>query len=155
MKQEIRKVTQQDLPALKTVIDSSELFPSEMLEEMMNDYFNNPSSQSIWLTTVVDNQPVAVVYCAPEYMTEGTYNLYLIAVQAKYQGQGIGGEIMDYLEDILRQQGHRILLVETSGNAEFELTRKFYIQHNYTQEAVIREFYQAGEDKVVFWKKLN
>lgn len=155
MKQEIRKVNKQDLPALKTVIDSSELFPSEMLEEMMSDYFNNPSSQSIWLTTVVDNQPVAVAYCAPEYMTEGTYNLYLIAVHAKYQGQGIGGKIMGYLEDMLRQQGHRILLVETSGNAEFELTRKFYLQHQYNQEAVIREFYQAGEDKVVFWKKLN
>ena len=155
MKQHIRKVTKQDVPALKALIDSAELFPSELLDEMTGDYFNNPSSQSIWLTKEVDNQPVAVVYCAPEYLTEGTYNLYLIAVHAQYQGQGIGGEMIQYLENLLRDQGQRILLVETSGNAEFELTRKFYHQQNYTQEAIIREFYQKGEDKVIFWKKLN
>ncbi|OJJ16562.1 GNAT family N-acetyltransferase [marine bacterium AO1-C] len=155
MKQEIRKVNKQDVQALKEVIDSAELFPSELLDDMISDYFNNPSSPHIWLTKEVNDQPVAVVYCAPEYMTEGTYNLYLIAIHAKHQGQGIGGEMMHYLEELLRQQGQRILLVETSGNADFELTRKFYLQHNYTQEAIIREFYQKGEDKVVFWKKLN
>ncbi|HAS39154.1 MAG TPA: GNAT family N-acetyltransferase [Microscillaceae bacterium] len=155
MKQHIRKVRKQDIPALKVVIDSAKLFPSEMLDEMMSDYFNNPSSQHIWLTQEIDGKPATVVYCAPEYLTEGTYNLYLIAVHAQYQGQGIGREMIQYLEELLREQGQRILLVETSGNAEFELTRKFYLQNNYTQEAIIREFYQKGEDKVVFWKKLS
>ena len=42
-----------------------------------------------------------------------------------------------------------------SGAPEFELTRKFYEQLGYTKEAVIREFWQKGEDKVIFWKKLE
>lgn len=150
----IRPVTPSDIPALRKVIDSSELFPSSMLEEMMADYLQNDSSADNWLTYEKGGQAIAIAYCAPEKMTEGTYNLYLIAVHNSQQGNGIGRQLMRYIESMLRQQHHRILIVETSGLPEFEQTRSFYDKLGYTREAVIREFYQEGEDKVVFWKKL-
>ena len=155
MSSTIRKVSPIDVQDLKAVIDSSELFPSELLDEMIADYFNNPSSEDIWLTKDEEGIPVAIAYCAPENMTEGTYNLYLIAVRKEYQGNGIGAKIMSYIEKLLREAGHRVLIVETSGLPEFELTREFYDKCGYAREAVIRDFYQEGEDKVVFWKKLN
>ena len=155
MSSTIRKVSPIDVQDLKAVIDSSELFPSELLDEMIADYFNNPSSEDIWLTKDEEGIPVAIAYCAPEKMTEGTYNLYLIAVRKEYQGNGIGAKIMSYIEKLLREAGHRVLIVETSGLPEFELTREFYDKCGYAREAVIRDFYQEGEDKVVFWKKLN
>ncbi|CAA9276316.1 MAG: hypothetical protein AVDCRST_MAG95-3043 [uncultured Adhaeribacter sp.] len=151
----IRQVKEQDVEFLKVVIDSNALFPSELLEGMMENYFNEPSSTDIWLTKEENNIPVAVAYCAPERFTEGTYNLYLIAVHKNYQGRSIGAEIIAYLEETLRTNGQRILLVETSGFPEFELTRKFYEKCKYNREAVIRDFYREGEDKIVFWKKLN
>ena len=155
MNYEIRKVIPQDINALKEVLDTSELFPSEMVDDMIHDFLNNESSSDIWLTTLQDGIPISIAYCAPERMTEGTYNLYAIAIHKKYQGNGIGGKMMTYIEDHLRSTGNRILLVETSGLPEYELTRKFYHKCNYHQEAIIRDFYQAGEDKVVFWKKLS
>ncbi len=155
MNSTIRKVNASDVGALKKVIDSSELFPSELLEGMMEDYFSNQSSNDIWLTRDEAGAPVAIAYCAPERMTEGTYNLYLIAVHQDYQGKGIGAEIMDYIENLLLESGQRILLVETSGLPEFEGTRKFYDKCQYERAAVIRDFYRDGEDKVVFWKKLS
>lgn len=151
----MRPITQNDLPALKAVIDSSELFPSELLNEMTADYFSNTASEEIWITKEENNIPVAIAYCAPEKMTEGTYNLYLIAVHKSFQGQGLGREIMMYFETILKKKGVRILIVETSSLPSFELTRKFYDKLGYTKEAVIREFYQKGEDKIVYWKKLS
>ena len=45
--------------------------------------------------------------------------------------------------------------METSGLASFESTRKFYRKCGYEEEARIREFYQAGEDKIVFRKLLT
>jgi RimJ/RimL family protein N-acetyltransferase len=38
--------------------------------------------------------------------------------------------------------------------AEFERTQAFYLRCGYEKEAQIREFYQAGEDKIVFRKSL-
>ena len=152
---QIRTVLQSDLDALKAVIDTNGLFPSSLLENMMIDFFSNPSTEDIWLTKEINTIPIAVAYCAPERMTNGTYNLYLIAVHKEYQGKGIGGEIMDYVEKILVANGKRLLLVETSGLPEFELTRKFYDKCNYKRQALIRDFYNEGEDKVVFWKKLT
>lgn len=150
----MRPVEKPDLPALKEVIDSNELFPSELLDGMTEPYFGDPDTSDIWLTLDVDQQPALVAYCAPERMTQGTYNLYLIAVHKRHHWQGLGSKAMAFIEEMLRQQGSRILIVETSGLPDFELTRRFYTKIGYTQEAVIREFYQAGEDKVVFWKKL-
>jgi ribosomal protein S18 acetylase RimI-like enzyme len=148
----IRKIKKQDLTHLKAVIDSNGLFPSDLLDDMTNDYFSNEATTDIWLTNEVDNVPIAVAYCAPERMTEGAFNLYLIAVDKNLQGKGIGAEIMTYVENLLLEKGGRILIVETSGLPEFELTRKFYDKLGYTREAVIREFYQEGEDKVFFGK---
>jgi ribosomal protein S18 acetylase RimI-like enzyme len=104
---------------------------------------------------VNSQEPVAVAYCAPERLTAGTYNLYLIAVHKDFQGKGIGSQLMNHVELLLNSQGYRVLLVETSGLPEFELTRKFYDKCNYSREAVIRDFYDEGEDKVIFWKKLS
>lgn len=151
---DIRKIEINDLEHLKSVIDSNGLFPSDLLDEMTNDYFSNEKTTDIWLTKEIDSIPAAVVYCAPERMTEGTFNLYLIAISKNLQGKGIGSEMMAYIENFLRENGNRILLVETSSLPEYELTRKFYDELGYKREAVIREFYQEGEDKVVFWKKL-
>lgn len=148
----IRNVVASDLPHLKTVIDSSELFPSEMLDEMMEGYFAG-TEESIWLTADED-RPTFVAYCAPEKMTEGTWNLYLVAVHDSLQGSGVGRKVLHYLENLLVEKKARILIVETSGLPEFEPTRAFYKKCNYTEEARIRDFYEAGDDKVVFWKSL-
>ena len=150
----IRAIKKQDLKQLKAVIDSNGLFPSDLLDDMTNDFLYNEKITDIWLTKEVDNIPIAIVYCAPERMTEGTFNLYLIAIHKNLQGKGIGAELMNYLENLLQEKGGRILIVETSSLPEFELTRKFYDKLFYKREAIIREFYQEGEDKVVFWKKL-
>ncbi len=155
MNKEIRKVIKEDIPELKIVLDSSELFPSYMLDDMISDYITNESSTDIWFTTINQGKTISIGYCAPERLTEGTYNLYAIAVHKDYQGKGLGREMMDYIETLLRDSGNRILIVETSGKPEFELTRKFYDKCNYIKQATIPEFYDKDDDKVVFWKKLK
>lgn len=147
----IRPVQAPDLPQLKQVIDSTELFPSDMLDDMLAGYLEK-KEECLWLTT--DNAH-AVAYCAPEKMTEGTWNLYLLAVHASQQGNGVGTQLLQRLEETLASQKARVLLVETSGNDEFDRTRQFYQKRGFVEEARIREFYQEGDDKIIYWKKLS
>ncbi len=151
----IRNISKCDMDSLKNVIGSNDLFPSGMLDEMTNDFFQNSESQDRWLTTEIDKTPIAIAYYAPERMTEGTYNLYLIAVQKELQSKGIGAQMMRYIEDQLKEISGRILIVETSGLPEFERTRLFYEKLAYKNVAVIEDFYQIGEDKIIFMKKLE
>lgn len=155
MSASVRKIVKDDVEHLKSVLNSIELFPAEMLEEMISDYFDNPDTQDFWFTATENNIPVSIGYCAPEKLTDGTFNLYAIGVRRDIQGKGIGNKMMKYLEDQLRIQGRRILIVETSGTDDFELTRKFYENLNYNKEAVIQDFWREGDDKVIYWKKLK
>ena len=149
----IRPITRDDLPALKAVIDANGLFPADMLDEMTMSYFEDRSSSEIWLTAGTDG-PTALAYCAPERMTEGTWNLMLIAVHPAWQGQGVGTKLTTHIETMLAAAGERVLLVETSGLPEFDRRRTFYRRLGYAEEARIRDFYRAGEDKIVFHKAL-
>jgi ribosomal protein S18 acetylase RimI-like enzyme len=93
-------------------------------------------------------------YASPERMTEGTWNLLALAVDPAVQGQGIGSALIGAVEAALRAQGARMLLIETLGTSEFASVRALYLQRGYTEEAVIRDYYMLGGDKVVFRKLL-
>ena len=157
----IRPVARADVPAIKAVIDATGLFPAELLDDMIAGYLNGQGGDDVWLT--VDggpgaapghDGPLAVAYVAPERMTSGTWNLYLIAVHPANQGRGVGAALVRRVESALAARGARVLLVETSGLPAFERTRAFYRANGYDEEARIRAFYAAGEDKVVFRKAL-
>ena len=150
----IRAIVQTDMPGLKAVVDGSRLFPSEMLDDMVDGFFSGKAKDDVWLT-YDDQGPQAIAYYAPERMTQGTWNVLLIAVHPGQQGKGLGSALMRHIELALAAKGARVLLVETSGLASFERTRAFYVKLGYGREARIRDFYDAGEDMIIFRKALR
>lgn len=150
----IRPAEKSDIPELIKVLDSIELFPSDMLESMMSNYFEDPDSGELWFTALQGGQAVGLAYCAPEKLTDGTYNLYAIGVHSEIQSKGLGRKMMHFVEQTLKDSGQRLLIVDTSGTEAFRATRNFYEKLQYTKEAVIRDFWEEGDDKVVYWKKL-
>jgi ribosomal protein S18 acetylase RimI-like enzyme len=162
----IRLTTLDDTTALIDLAAASGLFDpnqTDSLAQMLDQHFRvsetaleegKNGTQDIWLTDD-DNEPVGMAYIAPERMTEGTWNLYLIAVHPDRQKQGRGKTLLRHVEQMLMERGERILLVETAGTDDFEYVRAFYRQNGYEEEARIREFYAAGVDKIVFRKALK
>jgi ribosomal protein S18 acetylase RimI-like enzyme len=150
-----RPTIHDDLPALKEVLDETELFPSELLPEMIRGFLVGEESTDLWLTCEVDGDAVGFCYAVPEKLTDGTWNMLAIAVKPSLQGQGHGGALVAQLELTLRQRGQRIVIVDTSGADAFSKTREFYRIQGYTQEARIRDFWAPGDDKIVFWKSLG
>lgn len=150
----IREVIHSDLDSLKIVLDSCGLFPSEFLDEMISDYFNNLDTNEIWFTYVENNSPISIGYCIPEKLTSGTYNLLAIGVSENHQRKGVAVEMMNFIEQKLKTIGARVLIVETSSDDAQIGARNLYQKLGYNQEAVIRDFWNEGEDKIVYWKKL-
>ena len=152
---DIRPTKQQDIAPLKLVLDETGLFPSEVLPQMLSSYFSQADNQDIWLTCEAGGEAVGFCYCAPEALTDGTWNMLAIAVRPQMQSKGAGGALIAQLESQLREQGQRVLIVDTSSAPQFERTRTFYKNRGYSQEARIREYWAKGDDKIVFWKSLN
>ena len=155
----VRPAAPADQPGMLAAIAASGLFLSDELggiADTLTDYFAGPAGdEHHWIIIGNAHTLVGVAYYAPERMTNGTWNTYLIAVDAAHQGKGHGAALMAYIEADLTERGARVLLVETSGLPSFELTRAFYRKLGYDEEANIREFYNAGEDKIVFRKALT
>ncbi len=154
----IRLTTPNDTTALLALAEATGLFEPNQIEEltqMLNQHLGDEAdSQGIWFTDY-DNEPVGVAYVAPERMTDGTWNLYLIAIHPDHQKQGRGAALLQYVEQMLTERGERVLLVETSGTDDFEYVRVFYRNNGYEEEARIRDFYTDGVDKIVFRKLLG
>ncbi|AFY72502.1 acetyltransferase [Synechococcus sp. PCC 7502] len=153
----IRLTTPDDISDVIALAEATGLFEPEQIEslaQMIHQYFNcKTESRDLWLTYYSD-KPVGVAYVAPERMTEGTWNLYLIAVHPNHQKKGYGKTLLQHVEKTLGDRGERILLVETSGTEDFEYVRRFYRNNGFEEEARIREFYASGIDKIVFRKVL-
>jgi ribosomal protein S18 acetylase RimI-like enzyme len=125
-----------------------------MLDDMAQGFLEREEPEDGWLV-LADPDPVGLAYVAREKLTEGTWNMYLIAVHADQQRKGYGSELVTELENRLRELGARILIVETSGLEQFELTWRFYRRNGYDEEGRIRDFYQDGDDKVIYRKRLQ
>ncbi|MHC5829367.1 MAG: GNAT family N-acetyltransferase, partial [Nostoc sp.] len=93
----IRLITSSDTPTLIALAEASGLFEpnqTEELAQMLDQHFNSElESQDLWFTDD-DNGVVGVAYVAPERMTEGTWNLYLIAIHPDRQRLGRGGVLL-------------------------------------------------------------
>lgn len=91
----------------------------------------------------------------PTPATEGTFDLYWLAVDAAAQGKGIGKTLVREVERGLRDRGARMLLVETSSRPDYSNTRAFYARCGYTEAARIRDFYAPADDRIMLTTRLT
>lgn len=153
----IRLAKTDDTDKIMNLAEAIGLFEGEELEElgsMLTGYFEGNLGEGHSWVVCDDGGVVGVAYFAPEQYASGVYNLYFIAVHPKHQGKGYGTAMLKYVEKTLTEQKQRLLLVETSGLPNFEMTRKFYRKQGYEEEARIRDYYKAGDDKIIFRKVL-
>ncbi len=154
MKEEVKSINEKDLDKLKEVIDSCGLFPSIYLDNMIADYMDNPNSSELWYGYHVNDELVGFIYCVPEEFTVNTYNLLAIGVEVNHQRKGIAKNMLSFIEKELKKRNARMLIIETSSDSSQQGARFLYDKMGYTKEAIIREFWNEMEDKIIYLKKL-
>ena len=91
----------------------------------------------------------------PTPSTDGTYDLYWLAVDPAAQGRGAGRAIADWVVMELGSRGARLLLAETSSRIEYESARAFYARNGYAEVARVRDFYAPDDDRILLTTRLT
>ncbi len=86
--------------------------------------------------------------------TLGSFDLYWIAVDPAWQGEGLGRILAGKAADSAREMGGRKIFVETSGKLQYQSTRDFYLKIGFSEAARIVDFYDVGDDKMIYEKVL-
>lgn len=150
----IRDLVRADLPLVAPILDATDLFPSDMLADMAEPWLCGAAPHH-WLVAVEGHAVLGFAYAEPERMTDGTVNLLAIAVDPARQNEGVGTALIAELASRLAAAGNRVLIVETSSLEGYTATQAFYAALGFSREARIRDFYEDGNDKIVFWKRLG
>lgn len=155
----ISSANEQDGQSIQSITANTSLFSQEevaCVTELWDDYLQHGSKASGYYFVVEREQGQARGYACygPRSLTEGTYDLYWIAVSPELRRAGIGRLLLDWVEQDIRQMRGRLIVVETSGLENYAPTRRFYLGTGYSQEAIIKDFYKDGDDLVIYTKHL-
>ena len=88
-------------------------------------------------------------------LTQAAWYIYWICVHPSMQRKGVGRALQVRIEQLVRQAGGTRLVLETSGRADYEASRRFYRAAGFTEAGRVPDFYKPGDDCVVYYKALE
>jgi D-alanine-D-alanine ligase len=150
--------TPDDLQIVRRIIESTGFFyPPEVdvaVELVDERLAKGPASGYHFVFAEVGGQTVGYACYGPIACTVGSYDLFWMGVEQSQQGRGLGRSLVAETERLIRAEGGRRIYIETSNRPQYASTRGFHERSGYQQEAVLKEFYGVGDDKVIFTKIL-
>jgi ribosomal protein S18 acetylase RimI-like enzyme len=146
-----------DIDRIMSSLSNFTVTDRDCVRELWEDFLNNGSKSSYQFCICKDylNQSTLGFACFGKHaLTENTFDLYWIAVDAANQRSGAGSDLLIYVEEQVVSQNGRRLIIETSSTEAYQAARNFYRRHHYLREAVIRDFYAPGDHLVIYTKEL-
>ncbi|MBE0481260.1 MAG: GNAT family N-acetyltransferase [Dehalococcoidia bacterium] len=159
MKLRIRPMRVKDKPAIMDILcDTPEFKPSEIIvaEEVIDAYLTDSSESGYHIVVAVEGESLVGYFCyGPTPLTEGTWDFYWAAVDSLARGRGVGSALFRYGEEAIRQARGRLILIETSSKPEYAKTRRFHRKQGFKLAGRIADFYEPGDHKLVYSKRLR
>lgn len=153
------EVRADDLERVREIVTSTGFFYAhevavavELVQERLN---KGLASGYHFLFAERDSQTVGYCCYGPIACTEGSFDVFWIAVHNQCRSQGVGKILLRETERLIAGLGGRCIWVETSGQEKYQPTRDFYVRARYQLEAVLKDFYGPGDDKLIFVKRLG
>jgi D-alanine-D-alanine ligase len=154
-----RDLTRGDIPFLRTLLEHTEAFHTmevDVAVELMEEYLDEGLKSGYRFLVAEDGAARAGYACyGPTPMTQGTWDIYWIAVEPTVQRRGVGQALMDGCEGHIRREGGRLIVLETSSRPPYEQARNFYAKNKYALLVTVRDFYAPGDHKLEYAKYLN
>jgi len=153
-------MVEKDRASLLSMLIKTRSFTSAEIDvamELINIVLKDQIQKDYQIYCMVDDQDQAIGYICygPTPMTQGTFDLYWIAVDPGFQEQGVGSKLLSFLEEVVKAEGGRLILADTSTIPHYEKTQKFYLKNGFQEVARVLDYYHPGNDRVTFCRRLT
>lgn len=149
---------QEDLHAVEEIIRSTGFFYEIEIPValgLLEDYLEEGEESGYYFLFAVHEDRTVGYACYGEIAgTEGSYDLYWIAVHNDCRGQGFGRILLDKTHETIRAMGGRLVVAETSSLEKYAPTRHFYLNNGYAEEGFVKDFYKPGDGRLTYVKRL-
>ena len=154
----LRDLRPEDRGAIADLLEATGVFRPEEVAvalELVDRAIGEPDQRDyIFLVAEAEGRVAGYACWGETPCTRGTFDLYWIATDPRLHGRGLGGLLMDRAEEDMRRRGGRLCVIETSSQPAYEKPRRFYLGRGYAEAARLPDFYQPGDDKVVYLGRL-
>lgn len=123
--------------------------------EVFDDHIASPEDYRALAVFQPARRLLGFTFYGPTPCTVGTWDLYWIAVRPHAQRSGIGRALLERTEARMRDDGGRLSVIETSSREEYDPTRRFYLACGYQETARVPDFYDQGDDLVIYTRRLD
>lgn len=148
----------QDVENVRNIIESTGFFyphevkiAVELIEERLS---KGAESGYEFIFAEADGKTAGYSCFGLNPSTKKSFDLYWIATYKELRGKGIGKLLLEETCRKVKQMGGTALYAETSGRPLYEPTRKFYENNGFSCEAVLKDLYDDGDDKLVYVRRI-
>ena len=154
----IRYSRKKDRPQILSILSQTKFFHQgelQVAQEVLDEALQHgPKGHYQSFVAVIDKKIAGWICFGPTPCTIGTFDIYWIAVDPDKQRAGIGKSLMDFGTKLIKMRNGRLIVVETSGKAQYVSTQKFYEKIGYALDCRLKNFYAPGDDKMIYSKHI-
>jgi GNAT superfamily N-acetyltransferase len=88
-------------------------------------------------------------------LTRSSFDLYWIVTRNEYRNTGLGKMLLAETEKTIKYMGGTAIYAETSSREQYNPTRAFYEKNAYLPMARFKDYYDFGDDLVIYVKRLE
>lgn len=97
---------------------------------------------------------VSLGYVYPEAESPRVWKISILASPEGPRQVEFGQRMVEHIVKYLGDQEQRLLLAEVAGIEKYAGIRSFYETTGFEEEARIRDYYKAGNDKVIYRREI-
>lgn len=128
----------------------------KILKNVLDNYEHSPGKDYSLIEERRGYTLVGFLFFGRTPLTRFSWDVYWLIVDKGSQGKGIGKKLLERAEGIiLKKEPKAVLRVETSTNKEFAHARNLYVKVGYSEAGRIPDFYDRGDDLIVYHKRIG
>lgn len=149
-----REPRQSDLVDAATLLAGTGVFYSneiKVAEELVQDALQKgEQSEYKFLFADMEGGGLAGLVCYGYItMTDASYDIYWLAVNAGLQGKGIGYALMRQTLSLIRRDGGKRIYVDTSSRKDYTPAVRLYEKTGFRLVATVPDYFAEADDKLI------